>query len=114
MTFWLRRVILAGLAGGMLLMVPGSMPSEARTNNNWSSVNRSQQCSREAQRYADRRARRQVGRGAVGGAAAGGLIGGNRRGVGIGAAAGSGASLFRANSRWRTYYNRSYRRCINR
>jgi hypothetical protein len=50
----------------------------------------------------------------VGGAAAGGLIGGNRRGVGIGAAVGSGANLFRANSRWRTYYNRSYRRCINR
>ncbi len=88
--------------------------SEARTNNNWSSVNRSQQCSREAERYADRRARRQTAGGAIGGAAVGGIAGNSRRNAGIGAAIGAGAGLFRANSRWRTYYNRAYFRCINR
>ena len=88
--------------------------SEARTNNNWSSVNRSQQCSREAERYADRRARRQTAGGAIGGAAVGGIAGNSRRNAGIGAAVGAGAGLFRANSRWRTYYNRAYFRCINR
>ncbi|MFO1121877.1 MAG: hypothetical protein U1F47_06120 [Hyphomicrobiales bacterium] len=96
----------------VLLSVPG--PTAARTNNNWSSVNRSQQCSREAERYANRHARRRTAATAAGGAAVGGVVGGSGRNAGRGALIGGGAGLFQANSRWRTYYNRAYRRCINR
>ena len=110
---FISRFILA-LACFLAVIDLSPRQSEARTNNNWSSVNRSQQCSREAERYADRRARRQTAGGAIGGAAVGGIAGNSRRNAGIGAAIGAGAGLFRANSRWRTYYNRAYFRCINR
>lgn len=87
---------------------------EARTNNNWTSTSRSQQCSREAQRYADRNAQRRTAAGAIGGAAVGGLVGGNRRNMGTGALIGGGAGLVSSNSRWQTFYNRRYMECINR
>jgi hypothetical protein len=108
-------LIAAGSAVASLLVLAAMpSPADARTNNNWSSVSRSQQCSREAERYADRRARRRTATTAAGGAAVGGIVGGSRRNVGQGALIGAGAGLFQANSRWRTYYNRAYFRCINR
>ena len=108
-------LIAAGSAvASLLVLAVVPAPADARTNNNWSSVSRSQQCSREAERYADRRARRRTATTAAGGAAVGGVVGGSRRNAGQGALIGAGAGLFKANSRWRTYYNRAYRRCINR
>ncbi len=108
---WVASLV---LLGSLIAIDFSPGVSEARTNNNWSSVNRSQQCSREAERYANRRARRQTAGGAIGGAAVGGIAGNSRRNAGRGAAIGAGAGLFRANSRWRTFYNRAYRSCINR
>ena len=104
------------IALAVVLLTITSTPnkSEARTNNNWASTSRSQQCSKEAERYANRRTGGTTLRGAAVGGAVGGLIGGNRRGVGRGALVGGGAGLVQSNSQWQTFYGRSYRQCINR
>jgi len=100
----------AMIALGIVALVSPPGSSEARTNNNWSSVSRSSQCSVEAERYANQRARRRTAATAAGGAAIGGISGN----AGRGALIGGGAGLLQSNSRWQTYYNRSYNNCINR
>jgi hypothetical protein len=109
-------VCAAALFAFMLpVAVATSTAVEARTNNNYTSAARSQQCSRRAQEIADRETRRNAGRGAAAGAAIGGLAGRSWRGAGIGAAAGAvGGAAMSNNSRWQTVYNREYRNCINR
>jgi uncharacterized protein YcfJ len=96
-------------------VVATSGEAEARTNNNYTSAQRSAQCSRRAQERADRETRRNAGRGAAAGATIGGLAGRSWRGAGIGAAAGAvGGAVMTNSSRWQTIYNREYRACINR
>jgi hypothetical protein len=99
------------IVSGILALIWPLGSSDARTNNNWSSNSRSAQCSVEAERYANQRARRRTAAAAAGGAAIGGISGGN---AGRGALIGGGAGLLQSNSRWQTYYNRSYNNCINR
>ena len=109
-----KSIGLAVLMAGATVSAAAVHRADARTDNNWASASRSQECSREAERYADRNARRQTATNAAIGGAIGGIAGGSGRSAGRGALIGGGVGLYQANTRWRTYYNRRYNACINR
>jgi len=113
-TMGIRIAAVAVLAAGCFTFGVGGSAVEARTNNNWASAQRSQQCSQDAERYANRHAGRSTVGGAAGGAAIGAIAGrGRRRNITNGALIGGGAGMLHSNSRWNTFYNRRYRQCIN-